>query len=85
MLAPVDQRIEFRIGINLGDIMNDEEDIYGDGDGVNVAAQLEALAPPGSASAGWCETRYETSSILLSTTGANSRSRISRGHSGYSM
>ena len=41
----VDQRIEFRIGINLGDIMNDEEDIYGDG--VNVAARLEALAPPG--------------------------------------
>jgi class 3 adenylate cyclase len=42
--VPVDQRIEFRIGINLGDIMNDEEDIYGDG--VNVAARLEALAPP---------------------------------------
>jgi Adenylate and Guanylate cyclase catalytic domain len=43
--VPVDQRIEFRIGVNLGDIMNDEEDIYGDG--VNVAARLEALAPPG--------------------------------------
>ena len=43
--VPVDQRIEFRIGINLGDIMNDEGDIYGDG--VNVAARLEALAPPG--------------------------------------
>src|SRR6516162_4165673 len=43
--VPEDQRIEFRIGINLGDIMNDEEDIYGDG--VNVAARLEALAPPG--------------------------------------
>jgi TolB-like protein/class 3 adenylate cyclase/Flp pilus assembly protein TadD len=43
--VPVDQRIEFRIGINLGDIMDDEGDIYGDG--VNVAARLEALAPPG--------------------------------------
>jgi TolB-like protein/class 3 adenylate cyclase len=43
--VPVDRRIEFRIGINLGDIMNDEEDIYGDG--VNVAARLEALAPAG--------------------------------------
>jgi adenylate cyclase len=43
--VPMDQRIEFRIGINLGDIMNDEGDIYGDG--VNVAARLEALAPPG--------------------------------------
>jgi len=40
-----DRRIEFRIGINLGDIMNDGEDIYGDG--VNVAARLEALAPAG--------------------------------------
>jgi TolB-like protein/class 3 adenylate cyclase/tetratricopeptide (TPR) repeat protein len=43
--TPVNRRIEFRIGINLGDIMNDEEDIYGDG--VNVAARLEALAAPG--------------------------------------
>src|SRR6516164_3934050 len=42
---PVHQRIEFRIGINLGDIINDEQDIYGDG--VNVAARLEALATPG--------------------------------------
>jgi TolB-like protein/class 3 adenylate cyclase len=38
-------RIEFRIGINLGDIIIDEHDIYGDG--VNVAARLEALAEPG--------------------------------------
>src|SRR6185437_13918128 len=38
-------RIEFRIGINLGDIISDEPDIYGDG--VNVAARLEALAEPG--------------------------------------
>jgi adenylate cyclase len=43
--VPAERRIEFRIGINLGDIMNDGEDIYGDG--VNVAARLEALAPPG--------------------------------------
>jgi adenylate cyclase len=40
-----DQRIEFRIGINLGDILRDGRDIYGDG--VNVAARLEALAAPG--------------------------------------
>jgi TolB-like protein len=39
------RRIEFRIGINLGDIIIDEHDIYGDG--VNVAARLEALAEPG--------------------------------------
>ena len=40
-----ERRIEFRIGINLGDIISDEHDIYGDG--VNVAARLEALAKPG--------------------------------------
>src|SRR6516164_8127351 len=42
---PAERRIEFRIGINLGDIMIEEGDIYGDG--VNVAARLEALAEPG--------------------------------------
>src|SRR5262244_398866 len=40
-----ERRIEFRIGINLGDVIIDEHDIYGDG--VNVAARLEALAEPG--------------------------------------
>jgi TolB-like protein/class 3 adenylate cyclase/Flp pilus assembly protein TadD len=40
-----DRRIEFRMGINLGDIIKDGRDIYGDG--VNVAARLEALAEPG--------------------------------------
>jgi adenylate/guanylate cyclase family protein len=43
--VPKERRIEFRIGINLGDIISDEHDIYGDG--VNVAARLEALAEPG--------------------------------------
>ena len=43
--APTDKRIEFRIGINVGDIISDENDIYGDG--VNVAARLESLAEPG--------------------------------------
>jgi adenylate cyclase len=42
---PRDRRIDFRIGINLGDIIVDGDDIYGDG--VNVAARLEALAEPG--------------------------------------
>jgi hypothetical protein len=40
-----DRRIEFRMGINLGDIIKDGRDIYGDG--VNIAARLEALAEPG--------------------------------------
>jgi TolB-like protein/class 3 adenylate cyclase len=43
--VPTERRITFRIGINLGDIIIDEGDIYGDG--VNVAARLEALAEPG--------------------------------------
>ena len=42
---PEGQRIRFRIGINVGDIIIDEGDIFGDG--VNVAARLEALAEPG--------------------------------------
>jgi TolB-like protein len=45
-LAEADgRRITFRIGINVGDIISDGEDIYGDG--VNVAARLEGLAEPG--------------------------------------
>ncbi len=40
-----DTRMEFRIGINLGDVIADGSDIYGDG--VNVAARLQAVAPPG--------------------------------------
>ena len=43
--VPAERRIDFRIGVNLGDIMIDENDIFGDG--VNVAARLEALAEPG--------------------------------------
>jgi TolB-like protein/Flp pilus assembly protein TadD len=43
-LSP-DQRVEFRIGVNLGDVIEDRGDIYGEG--VNVAARLESLASPG--------------------------------------
>jgi adenylate cyclase len=43
---PEDRRIEFRIGIDVGDIIIDEGDIYGDG--VNIAARVEALASPGA-------------------------------------
>jgi adenylate cyclase len=43
--VPAESCIQFRIGINVGDIISDDNDIYGDG--VNVAARLEALAEPG--------------------------------------
>jgi adenylate cyclase len=42
---PLESRMEFRIGVNLGDVMIEGEQIYGDG--VNVAARLESLADPG--------------------------------------
>jgi adenylate cyclase len=43
--VPAEKRILFRVGINLGDVILDEGDIFGDG--VNVAARLEGLAEPG--------------------------------------
>jgi len=43
--GPEEQRLRFRVGINLGDIVIDGDDILGDG--VNVAARLETLAPAG--------------------------------------
>jgi adenylate cyclase len=46
--VPDDQRIEFRIGIHLGDIIIDDDDIFGDG--VNIAARLEGIAEPGGVS-----------------------------------
>ena len=43
--VPDDRRIQYRIGINLGDIIIDEDDIFGDG--VNIAARLQEIAEPG--------------------------------------
>ena len=43
--VPEERRIRFRMGINLGDVIAEEQDIFGDG--VNVAARLEALTEPG--------------------------------------
>jgi class 3 adenylate cyclase len=45
VVDPEDRRIAFRIGVNLGDIIIDGDDILGDG--VNVAARLQEIAPPG--------------------------------------
>ena len=43
--VPEDQKLEFRMGINLGDVVVQDGDVFGDG--VNVAARIEALADPG--------------------------------------
>src|ERR1700731_5141316 len=45
---PSERRMEFRIGVNLGDVMVEGDQIHGDG--VNVAARLESLAEPGGIS-----------------------------------
>jgi adenylate cyclase len=76
--VPEDRRIQFRIGINLGDIIFDEGDIYGDG--VNVAARLEQMADVG----GVCVTQavYEQVSdrveVQFEDLGEKSLKNISR-------
>ena len=42
---PDERKLQFRIGVNMGDVIEDRGDIYGDG--VNMAARLESLAEPG--------------------------------------
>src|SRR5262245_16530614 len=44
-MVPPDERVEFRMGLNVGDVVVEDGDLFGDG--VNVAARLEALAEPG--------------------------------------
>ena len=56
--VPPEQRIDLRIGINVGDIIIDDDDIFGDG--VNVAARLQTLAEPG----GICVSRVVRDQVL---------------------
>ena len=49
--TPTDARLQYRIGINVGDVVPDGEDLLGDG--VNIAARLEALAPPDGIILSW--------------------------------
>ena len=70
--VPEDRRIELRIGINLGDVIVEGDDIFGDG--VNVAARLEGIADPGGiACRGRCTTRSAPASICLSRIWASRR------------
>jgi Adenylate and Guanylate cyclase catalytic domain len=75
---PQDRRIEFRIGINVGDIIIDDNDIFGDD--VNIAARLEGLAEPGGISVS-DRVHQDTSSKLISylRTWASNSSKILQG------
>ncbi len=71
-LLPAESRMLFRIGINVGDVMVKDGDIFGDG--VNVAARLEGIAEPG----GVCVTRGVRDHLRdRSAIGWNMSSRIS--------
>ena len=78
--VPADKRIEFRIGINVGDIIIDGDDIFGDG--VNVAARWRRSPIP---AASWfrasCTIRCAKAQLSVSRTWASSRSRTSPGRS----
>jgi class 3 adenylate cyclase len=69
-----DERIQFRIGINTGDVIVEDGDIHGDG--VNIAARLEGIAEPGG-------SVYRASSTTRSRVGSIAPSRISAS-TGYS-
>ena len=74
--VPREKRIEFRIGINIGDIIVDRGDIFGDG--VNVAARLEGIAEPGGICVSGRDSKtFRGSSILRSKMQASSNSRTS--------
>jgi adenylate cyclase len=76
--TPEDQRIEFRMGINVGDIIIDGGDIYGDG--VNVAARLEGLAEPGGicVSAGVHDQVRDKLDLAFDDTGEKQLKNIAR-------
>ena len=73
-----DSRIQFRIGINVGDIIVDGDDIYGDG--VNVAARIQALADPGGIyiSRGAAEQVRDKVPIKIETRGEQTVKNIAR-------
>ena len=68
--TPEEERIRFRIGINLGDVICEEDgDLYGDG--VNIAARLESIADPGGV---WSSRAPPTTISRASSTAASRRS-----------
>ena len=83
--TPPEHRIEFRIGVNLGDPTEDGDDIHGDGD--NIAARLVALAEPG----GICISRVARDRIrdecpyILEDRGEHSIEKVARPVGVYAM
>ena len=72
--ASQDHRIEFRIGVNVGDVIAQGEDIFGDG--VNVAARLEGVAPVGGIAVSHpCAITLASDSIWFSKIWANGNLR----------
>ena len=66
--VPPERRIEFRIGIHVGDIIVEEDDIFGDG--VNIAARLESIAEPGGVSISedaWRQVQGKVDAIFVDT------------------
>ena len=76
--VPPERRIEFRIGIHVGDIIVEEDDIFGDG--VNIAARLESIAEPGGVSISedaWRQVQGKVDAIFVDT-GKQNLKNISR-------
>ena len=79
--TPADRRIVFRIGVNLGDVVVEGEDLLGDG--VNVAARLEQLCEPGGVLvSGTAYDHCRAGSACRSNSPASSGSRTSSGRCG---
>ncbi len=79
-----ERRIVWRIGINLGDVIAEDNDIYGDG--VNIAARLESLAPPGEimvASAVFEQVRDRLPGIVFEDAGERALKNIARAIRAY--
>jgi adenylate cyclase len=70
-----DERIEYRIGVNIGDVIEDAGDLYGDG--VNVAARLEAIAESGGIALVFAASTSGASAIKSEAGPRNPRFRIS--------
>ena len=75
-----ERRLHFRIGVNLGDVIVEGDDIYGDG--VNIAARLEGLASPGGICVSGTVRDHAIGSATPSRTWASGPSRTSPGRSG---